>query len=128
MPRKASGETYVWDPVKEKKFLEKLDEYLVTTGGKQPTLAVLNIWAAQFNAEFEGVHAFGTTLSQKKDRMKKIYKGWKVLQTRTLGYDPVTDRVICSDEEWQSFVQVIVLSNIWTYVIMFDHAMVRFVR
>ncbi|GMN20145.1 hypothetical protein TIFTF001_043009 [Ficus carica] len=39
--------------------------------------------------------------------MKKINKGWKVLQTYTgLGYDPVTDRVICSDEEWQSFVQV----------------------
>ncbi|GMN58131.1 hypothetical protein TIFTF001_027234 [Ficus carica] len=56
MPQKALGETYVWDPVKEKKILEKLDEYLVTTGG--------------------------------------------------LGYDPVTDRVICSDEEWQSFVQV----------------------
>ncbi|GMN20688.1 hypothetical protein TIFTF001_043145 [Ficus carica] len=56
MPRKASGETYVWNPVKEKKFLEKLDEYLQTTGG--------------------------------------------------LGYDPVTDRVICSDKEWKSFVQV----------------------
>ncbi|GMN54425.1 hypothetical protein TIFTF001_023552 [Ficus carica] len=78
MPRKASGETYVWDLVKEKKFLEKLDEYLQTTGGKQPTLAVINIWASEFNAEFEGVHALGTTLSQKKERMKKIYKGWKV--------------------------------------------------
>ncbi|GMN62836.1 hypothetical protein TIFTF001_031917 [Ficus carica] len=107
MLRKASGETYVWDLVKEKKFLKKLDEYLQTTGGKQPTLAILNIWALEFNAEFEGVHALGTTLSQKKERMKKIYKGWKVLQTRTgLGYDPVTNRVICSDEEWKSFVQV----------------------
>ncbi|GMN54760.1 hypothetical protein TIFTF001_023884 [Ficus carica] len=107
MPRKSSGETYVWDPVKEKKFLEKLDEYLQTTGGKQPTLAILNIWASEFNAEFEGVQALGSTLSQKKERMKKIYKGWKVLQTRTgLGYDPVTDRVVCSDEEWKSFVQV----------------------
>ncbi|GMN61399.1 hypothetical protein TIFTF001_030483 [Ficus carica] len=107
MPRKASGEIYFWDPAKEKKFLEKIDEYLATTGGKQPTLAILNIWAAQFNAEFEGVPAFGSTLFQKKERMKKIYRGWKVLQSRTgLGYDPSTDRVICSDDEWQSFIQV----------------------
>ncbi|GMN58455.1 hypothetical protein TIFTF001_027565 [Ficus carica] len=28
MPRKASGETYVWDTAKEKKFLKKIDEYL----------------------------------------------------------------------------------------------------
>ncbi|GMN69785.1 hypothetical protein TIFTF001_038830 [Ficus carica] len=33
MPRKPSGETYVWDPAKEKKFLEKLEEYLATIGG-----------------------------------------------------------------------------------------------
>ncbi|GMN61100.1 hypothetical protein TIFTF001_030190 [Ficus carica] len=39
--------------------------------------------------------------------MKKIYRGWKVLQVRTrLGYDPSTDRVICSDDAWQSFIQV----------------------
>ncbi|GMN61058.1 hypothetical protein TIFTF001_030151 [Ficus carica] len=39
--------------------------------------------------------------------MKKIYRGWKVLQSRTgLGYDPSTERVICSDDEWQSFIQV----------------------
>ncbi|GMN36199.1 hypothetical protein TIFTF001_005824 [Ficus carica] len=39
--------------------------------------------------------------------MKKIYRGWKVLQSRTgLGYDPVTDKVICSDDAWQSFIKV----------------------
>ncbi|GMN66138.1 hypothetical protein TIFTF001_035209 [Ficus carica] len=39
--------------------------------------------------------------------MKKIYRGWKALQCRTgLGYDPSTDRVICSDDAWQSFIQV----------------------
>ncbi|GMN53366.1 hypothetical protein TIFTF001_022504 [Ficus carica] len=39
--------------------------------------------------------------------MKKIYRGWKFLQSRTgLGYDPVTDQVICSDEAWQSFIKV----------------------
>ncbi|GMN43467.1 hypothetical protein TIFTF001_012668 [Ficus carica] len=39
--------------------------------------------------------------------MKKIYRGWKALQRRTgLGYDPLTDRVICSDEAWQSFIGV----------------------
>ena len=97
---KASVETYVWDTAKEKKFLGKLDEYLATTGGKQPPVAILDIWAAQFNAEFGGVPAFGSTLSQKKDRMKKIYRDWKVLQSRIgLRYDPVMDRVICSDEE-----------------------------
>ncbi|GMN26514.1 hypothetical protein TIFTF001_044007 [Ficus carica] len=78
MLRKALGETYVRDPAKEKKFPDKLDEYLATTGGKQPTVAILDIWAAQFNAEFGGVPAFGTTLSQKKERMKKIYRAWKV--------------------------------------------------
>ncbi|GMN48572.1 hypothetical protein TIFTF001_017755 [Ficus carica] len=94
MPRKSSGETFVWDPAKEKKFLEKLDDYIASTGGKQPTLAILDIWAAEFNAEFGGVTAFESTLSQKKERMKKIYRDWKVLQTWTgLGYDPLTDRV-----------------------------------
>ena len=113
MPRKLSGETYVWTPAKEKKFLECLDEYLATTGGKQPTAPILDMWAAQFNAEFGGVPAFGTTLSQKKERMKKLYRGWKVLQSRTgMGYDPSTDRVICSDEAWQSFIQIIVLSKL----------------
>ena len=92
MPRKASGETYVWDPVKEKRFLEILDEYMTTTGGKNPTRAIFDMWAAQFNAEFGGVPTFGSTLSQKKERMKKIYSGWKALQSRTgLGYDPLTD-------------------------------------
>ncbi|GMN44387.1 hypothetical protein TIFTF001_013579 [Ficus carica] len=39
--------------------------------------------------------------------MKKIYRGWKALQCRTgLGYDPSTDRVISSDDVWQSFIQV----------------------
>ncbi|GMN73095.1 hypothetical protein TIFTF001_052123 [Ficus carica] len=38
--------------------------------------------------------------------MKKIYRGWKILQTRTgLGYDPVTDTVVCSDETWRGFVK-----------------------
>ena len=124
MPRKGSGETYVWDPAKETKFLEKLDEYLATTGGKQPTLAIFNLRAAEFNAEFGGVPTFGSTLSQKKERMEKIYRDWKVLISRTgLGYDPVTDRVICSDDAWKSFIHVLVLSNSWTYVIMFDHIM-----
>ncbi|GMN54476.1 hypothetical protein TIFTF001_023613 [Ficus carica] len=39
--------------------------------------------------------------------MKKIYRGWKALQCWTsLGYDPSTDRVICSEDAWQSFIQV----------------------
>ncbi|GMN38386.1 hypothetical protein TIFTF001_007619 [Ficus carica] len=39
--------------------------------------------------------------------MKKVYRGWKVLQAHTdLGYDPATDRVVCSDEAWQSFIKV----------------------
>ncbi|GMN56713.1 hypothetical protein TIFTF001_025828 [Ficus carica] len=39
--------------------------------------------------------------------MKKIYRGWKVLQSRIgLEYDPSTDRVICSEDVWQSFIQV----------------------
>ncbi|GMN60652.1 hypothetical protein TIFTF001_029736 [Ficus carica] len=38
--------------------------------------------------------------------MKKIYRGWKALQVRTgLGYDPSMDKVICSDDAWQSFIQ-----------------------
>ncbi|GMN23102.1 hypothetical protein TIFTF001_040399 [Ficus carica] len=39
--------------------------------------------------------------------MKKFYRGWKALHSHTsLGYDPATDRVVCSDDAWQSFVQV----------------------
>ncbi|GMN38415.1 hypothetical protein TIFTF001_007645 [Ficus carica] len=39
--------------------------------------------------------------------MKKIYRGWKMLQVRTgLEYDPLTDKVICSYDTWQSFIQV----------------------
>ncbi|GMN40678.1 hypothetical protein TIFTF001_009909 [Ficus carica] len=39
--------------------------------------------------------------------MKKIYRGWKALQFRSgLGYDPLTDRVICLNDAWQSFIQV----------------------
>ncbi|GMN36112.1 hypothetical protein TIFTF001_005742 [Ficus carica] len=80
MPRKASGETYVWDNAKEKKFLQQLDDYLACSGGRHPPKAILDLWATQFNAEFGG-------------------------QTG-LGYDASTDRVICSDEAWQSFIQV----------------------
>ncbi|GMN27591.1 hypothetical protein TIFTF001_049376 [Ficus carica] len=47
------------------------------------------------------------TLYQKKERMMKIYRGWKALETRTgLWYDPTTDRVVCSDEAWQSFIGI----------------------
>ncbi|GMN47686.1 hypothetical protein TIFTF001_016866 [Ficus carica] len=39
--------------------------------------------------------------------MKKIYRGWKALQVWTgLGYDLSTNRIICSDDAWQSFIQV----------------------
>ncbi|GMN68333.1 hypothetical protein TIFTF001_037389 [Ficus carica] len=107
MPRKASGDHYFWDPAKEKKFLLQLNEYLACSGCKHPPKAILELWAAQFNAEFGGVPAHRMTLYQKKERMKKIYRGCKALQCRTgLGYDPLTDRVICSDEAWQSFIGV----------------------
>ncbi|GMN64833.1 hypothetical protein TIFTF001_033900 [Ficus carica] len=106
MPRKAFGESYVWTDDKEKLFLEKLDEYLAARCGKQPTSSVLELWATEFNTRFGGVPAFGSTLSKKKERMKKIYRGWKILQTRTgLGYDPVTDTVVCSDKTWRGFVK-----------------------
>ena len=107
MPRKASGESYVWTDAKERLFLEKLDDYLAERGGKQPPHAVLELWANEFNTRFGGVPAFASTLSQKKERMKKIYRGWKSLQTHTgLGYDPRTDTVVCSDETWQTFLKV----------------------
>ena len=108
MPRKAMGETYIWDHAKEKDFLEKFDYYLACSGGKHPPLAILDQWAAEFNAEYGGVPAYGITLYQKRERVKKIYKGWKALQCQTgLGYDPLMDQVICSDDTWQSFIQVI---------------------
>ncbi|GMN28502.1 hypothetical protein TIFTF001_051671 [Ficus carica] len=106
MPRKASGESYVWTDAKERLFFEKLDDYLAERGGKQPTNAVLDLWATEFNTRFGGVPVFASTLSQKKERMKKIYRGWKSLQTHTgLGYDPRTDTVVCSDETWLTFVK-----------------------
>ncbi|GMN56296.1 hypothetical protein TIFTF001_025414 [Ficus carica] len=38
--------------------------------------------------------------------MRKIYKGWKVLKVQTgLWYDSEADRVVCSDEAWQSFIK-----------------------
>ncbi|GMN54305.1 hypothetical protein TIFTF001_023436 [Ficus carica] len=90
MPRKTSGETYVWDYAKEKLFLKKLDDFLMCNGSKQPTMQILDLWATQFNAEFGGVPAHGRTLYQKNDRMKRVYRGWKVLQSRTgLEYDLV---------------------------------------
>ncbi|GMN44928.1 hypothetical protein TIFTF001_014122 [Ficus carica] len=106
MPRKATGESYVWDHAKEKLFLEKLDDHLAATGGKQPTGSILELWAREFNTRFGGVPALPSTLYQKKERMRKIYRGWKVLQTRTgLGYDPATDTVVCSDETWHNFIK-----------------------
>ncbi|GMN62844.1 hypothetical protein TIFTF001_031942 [Ficus carica] len=75
MPRKASGESYVWTDVKEKLFLEKLDDYLAARGGRQPTSSILELWAR-------------------------------------LGYDPMTDTVVCSDKTWYNFVKVIQLSKI----------------
>ena len=125
MPRKSSGDHYFWDPAKEKKFLLQLDEYLACSVGKHPPKATLELWAAQFNAEFGGVPAHRMTLYQKKERMKKIYRDRKALQSRTgLGYDPSTDRVICSDEAWQSFIGVTALCNIRPYVILFNYAMI----
>ncbi|GMN35508.1 hypothetical protein TIFTF001_042237 [Ficus carica] len=39
--------------------------------------------------------------------MKKVYRGWKFLQVQTgLGYDPATNRVDCSDETCQSFINI----------------------
>ena len=88
-------------PLKKKKFLLLLDEYMACSGGKHPPKAILELWAAQFNVEFGGLPTHEMTLYQKKERMKKIYRGWKALQRQTgLGYDPSTDRVICSDEAW----------------------------
>ena len=108
MPRKSSGETFVWTSVKEKRLLEKLDDFYSSNPGRQPGKQIYELWAKEFNTEFGGVPAHGDTLYQKKDRMKKIYKGWKFLQVQTgLGYDPVTETVVSSDEAWQSFIKVI---------------------
>ena len=108
MPRKATGASYHWDPDKERVLLEKLECHVAANNGKFPPLDTFELWAQEFNSAFGGVPAYGITLQQKKDRMKKIYRGWKALQCLTgLGYDPMTDRVICSDETWQSFVKVI---------------------
>ena len=110
MPRKSSGETFVSNPVKEKQLLKKLDDFYSSNLGRQPSMQIYDLWANEFNTEFGGVPAHGVTLYQKKERMRKIYKGWKVLQSQTgLGYDPVADRVVCSDEAWQSFIKVILI-------------------
>ncbi|GMN32318.1 hypothetical protein TIFTF001_050799 [Ficus carica] len=45
----------MWDNAKEKLFLEKLDEILAYSGGKQPTSQILDLWSTQFNSEFGGV-------------------------------------------------------------------------
>ncbi|GMN46916.1 hypothetical protein TIFTF001_016094 [Ficus carica] len=106
MPRKSSGETYVWNSVKERRKLEKLDDFYSSNPGRQPAMQIYDLWANEFNTEFGGVPAHGSTLYQKKERMRKIYKGWKVLKVQTgLGYDSVVDRVVCSDEAWQSFIK-----------------------
>ncbi|GMN46273.1 hypothetical protein TIFTF001_015462 [Ficus carica] len=83
MPRKTSGETFVWNPVKERRLLEKLDDFYAANPGKQPAMQIYELWAGEFNSEFGGVPAHGTTLYQKKERMRKIYRGWKSLKTNT---------------------------------------------
>ncbi|GMN32033.1 hypothetical protein TIFTF001_046569 [Ficus carica] len=106
MPRKSLDETFVWNPVKEKWLLEKMDDFYSSNPSRQPGMQIYDLWANEFNTEFGGVLAHGVTLYPKKERMRKIYKGWKVLQSQTgLGYDPVADRVVCSDEAWQSFIK-----------------------
>ncbi|GMN71257.1 hypothetical protein TIFTF001_055929, partial [Ficus carica] len=107
MSRKSSGETFVWNPVKEKRLLEKLDDFYSSNPGRQPGMQIYDLWANEFNTEFGGVPAHGSTLYQKKERMRKIYKGWKVLKVQTgLGYDSEADRVVCSDEAWHSFIKM----------------------
>ncbi|GMN37787.1 hypothetical protein TIFTF001_007107 [Ficus carica] len=101
MPCKSSGETYVWNPVKERRLLEKLDDFYSANPGRQPAMRIYDLWANEFNTEFGGVPAHGSNLYQKKECMRKIYKGWKVLKVQTgLGYDFEADRVVCSDEAW----------------------------
>ena len=110
MPRKSLGETFAWDPIMEKRLLKKLDDFLSCNSGRMPTIQIYDLWAQEFNAEFGGIHAYGLILYKKKERMKKVYRGWKFLQVQTgLGYDPATDRVDCSDEAWQSFIKVIII-------------------
>ncbi|GMN34530.1 hypothetical protein TIFTF001_004747 [Ficus carica] len=77
MPRRSSGKTFVWNSVKESRLLEKLDDFYSSNPGRQPSMQLYDIWANEFNIEFGGVPALGTTLYQKKERMRKIYKGWK---------------------------------------------------
>ena len=51
----------------------KLDEYLSYSGGKHPSIQILEQWASQFNSEYGRVPVYGLTLYQKKKkRMKKI--------------------------------------------------------
>ncbi|GMN74532.1 hypothetical protein TIFTF001_053168 [Ficus carica] len=85
MPRKTSRDHYFWDAAKETKFLIQLSEYVECSGGKHPPKATLELWAAQFNAEFGGVPAHAMTLYQKKEIMKKIYNGWKALHVGKIG-------------------------------------------
>ncbi|GMN21976.1 hypothetical protein TIFTF001_040151 [Ficus carica] len=73
MPRKASRQHYFWDAAKEKKFLLQLDEYMACSGGKHPPKATLELWAAQFNAEFGGIHKKCNHLCYEGLRNKELY-------------------------------------------------------
>ncbi|GMN63841.1 hypothetical protein TIFTF001_032915 [Ficus carica] len=52
MPRKSSGETFVWNTVKEKRLLEKLDDFYSSNPGRQPGKQIYDLWAKEFNIEF----------------------------------------------------------------------------
>ena len=43
-----------------------MDNFLLSSGGKQPTMQILDLWATQFNSEFGDVPGYGVTLYQKK--------------------------------------------------------------
>ena len=68
MSRKASGEIYIWDNAKEKKFLEKMDQFLSYSGDKHHFIQILEQWATQFNSEYGGVPTYGLTLYQGKKK------------------------------------------------------------
>ena len=92
--------------MKEKRFLKKLDDLLSCNGGKQPTIQIYDLWANEFNSEFGGVPAHGVTLYQKKERMKKIYRRWKVCN-----FTPALDMIRSPIELFARMMHGIVLSK-----------------
>ena len=104
-----------WDAQSTFEYLCLLVEHTEKKIGKLPKNPTYVTWIGIIQAQFGTIFTIDQ-LKSKYHWMQVDYQGMCFLRNHTgLGQDDEKHMVVCTDEQWSNFTQVVVLANITTH-------------